>query len=70
LERETHMALVRICYENNGYEPATGRPTRQTCERLNIAEVADRLEKDGPYKRWGGPPLRDLSGCPRGGKRF
>ena len=70
LERETHMALVRNWYEKNGYDPAIGRPTRQTCERLNIAEVANRLENDGPYKKWDGPPLRDLSFYPRGGKRF
>ncbi|UCD79703.1 MAG: aldehyde ferredoxin oxidoreductase [Desulfobacterales bacterium] len=70
IEREAHMALVRAWYEKNGYDPATGRPTRQTCERLNIVEVADRLAKDGPYKRWDGPPLRDLNTYPRGGKRF
>ena len=70
MERETHMALVRAWYEKNGYDPAIGRPTRQTCERLNIAEVANRLENDGPYKKWDGPPLRDLSFYPRGGKRF
>jgi len=64
------MALVRAWYEKNGYDPATGRPTRQTCERLNIAEVAERLAKDSPYKRWDGPPPRDLNAYPRGGKHF
>ena len=70
MEREAHMALVKTWYEKNGYDPATGRPTRQTCERLNIAEVAKRLAKDNPHKRWDGPPLRDLNDYPRGGKRF
>jgi aldehyde:ferredoxin oxidoreductase len=70
MEREAHMTMVRAWYEKNGYDPATGRPTRQTCERLSIAEVANRLTKDGPYKRWDGPPLWDLNAYPRGGKRF
>jgi len=70
MEREAHMALVKAWYEKNGYGPATGLPTRQTCERLNIAEVARRLAKDNPYKRWDGPPLRDLNDYLRGGKRF
>jgi aldehyde:ferredoxin oxidoreductase len=70
IERETHMALVRNWYEKNGYDPATGLPTRQTCERLNIAEVEIRLEKDGPYKKWDGPPLKDLNSYPKGAKRF
>jgi aldehyde:ferredoxin oxidoreductase len=70
LERKAHMSLVRDWYEENGYDPATGQPTRQTCERLNIVVVADRLAEVSPYKRWDGPPLRDLNTYPRIGKRF
>ncbi|MDX9787324.1 MAG: aldehyde ferredoxin oxidoreductase C-terminal domain-containing protein [Desulfobacterales bacterium] len=70
MERKTHLTLVRAWYEKNGYDTVTGRPTRQTCERLNIAEVAKRLEEDGPYNTWDGPPLRDLNSYPKGGKRF
>lgn len=48
MEREAHMTLVKTWYEKNGYDPATGHPTRQMCERLNIAEVAKKLAKDSP----------------------
>ncbi len=70
MERKVHMDLVRTWFEKSGYDPITGHPTRQTCERLNIGEVATRLAKDGPYKKWDGPPLRNLNNYPRGGKRF
>ncbi len=70
LEREVHMALVRAWYEKGGYDPATGRPTRKTCERLGIPEVAKRLVEDGPYQKWDGPPLRDLGAYPKGGEYF
>jgi aldehyde:ferredoxin oxidoreductase len=70
MERKEHMALVKAWYEKNGYDPETGQPTLQTCERLNIAGVAKRLAEDKPYKRWDGPPLRNLNDYPRGGKRF
>jgi aldehyde:ferredoxin oxidoreductase len=69
-EREFHTNLLRAWYEKNGYDTATGQPTRQTCERLNIAEVTKRLSEDGPYKIWDGPALRHLSSYPSGGKRF
>ncbi|MFZ7127876.1 MAG: hypothetical protein ACOWWM_17095 [Desulfobacterales bacterium] len=63
------MALVGSWYERNGYDPATGRPTKQTFERLRIADIGERLEKDGPYPKWDGPPLRDPNAYPGGWKR-
>jgi aldehyde:ferredoxin oxidoreductase len=69
-ERKAHMDMVKAWYEENGYAPETGLPTRETCERLNIAQVADALEKNAPYEKWDGPLLNDLSTYPTGGKRF
>ena len=69
-EREAHMRMVKTWYESNGYDPATGRPTRQTCERLDIVNVADKLAAEGLYEKWDGPPLRHLDTYPNGGERF
>ncbi len=70
VEREAHMTLVRAWYAQNGYEPETGYPAKETCRRLNIEQVRERLVRESPYTRWNGPLLRDLNGYPRGGKRF
>ena len=69
-ERKAHMRMVKTWYTSNGYDPDTGRPTRQTCERLDIVDVADKLAAEGLYKKWDGPPLRSLDTYPNGGKRF
>jgi len=70
VERSAHMALVRAWYERNGYDPETGRPTVELCDRLRIPEVFKRLAEENPYKRWNGPPLWDLDAYPTGGNRF
>jgi hypothetical protein len=64
------MALVQAWYQENGYNPETGLPTKETCERLNIAAVATTLAEDGPLKKWDGPLLMDLETYPKGGTRF
>lgn len=69
-EREAHMALVKAWYEANGYDPETGLPTLENCERLGIVDVARTLSGDAPYKRWDGPLLKELASYPRGGSRF
>ncbi|MCP4119340.1 MAG: aldehyde ferredoxin oxidoreductase [Desulfobacteraceae bacterium] len=68
-EREVHMAMVKEWYRENGYEPETGLPTREACERLNIGYIANILEESQPSEKWDGPLLRDLADYPTGGKR-
>lgn len=69
-EREQHMALVASWYETNGYDPKTGLPTPETCEKLGITEITHTLSAEGPYTPWDGPALLELDAYPTGGQRF
>ncbi|MCU0571677.1 MAG: aldehyde ferredoxin oxidoreductase family protein [Syntrophobacteraceae bacterium] len=67
LERHGRM-LVDYC-RMHGYDPRTGAPTRRRLVDLNLEALADALERDAPYSKWNGPPLRPLESYPRGGRR-
>lgn len=47
LDREKVEAWKTKFYELEGWDPATGWPTRKTLEELDLKKVADELEKQG-----------------------
>lgn len=68
-EFEQHQRMLEEYYRMQGYDPMTGIPGRDRLVELDLQDAADALEKDGPFPRWDGPPLRPLDRYPSGGRR-
>lgn len=47
MEREDWEKSLTMFYDSLGYNTETGIPTRETLERLDLADVADKLEEYG-----------------------
>jgi aldehyde:ferredoxin oxidoreductase len=46
VDREKFEEFKTLYYELEGWDPATGYPTRSTLEALDLAYVADELEEN------------------------
>ena len=46
IDRQQFEALQNRYYELCGWNPENGRPTKQTLERLDMADVAQILEEE------------------------
>jgi aldehyde:ferredoxin oxidoreductase len=68
-QRQAHRQMLRRYYEAHGYHPDSGTPLPATLKRLGIPEIGQRLEEEGPFPLWDGPPTWDLNAYPKGGSR-
>ena len=60
-EKQKHGELLRQYYSQHGQDPETAIPQKAYLEKLGLSYVAERLEKEGPYPEWDGPPLWPLN---------
>jgi aldehyde:ferredoxin oxidoreductase len=68
-DQRKHTQMLRKYYRLHGYSIDTGIPTRDKLGRSGLRNVADELERHGPYQEWDGPPLWPLEKYPHGGRR-
>ncbi len=69
VERRQHAEMLREYYRVHGYDEESGVPSSHRMQELGLNEAARILHQEERAPAWDGPPLRDLSAYPHGGKR-
>ncbi len=59
-QKQKHRELLQQYYRQHGQHLKTGIPKKEYLEKMGLFYVAEKLEREGPYLEWDGPPLWPL----------